>query len=100
MYVYLMESTTCKKCGVSGLSWRKSAKGYWYLASPSIVTTNTYGNFLTIPFAHKCQDAAKQEASMIDFQKSQLAALEAKAIISDLNEYEIQELEYYRSLFA
>jgi hypothetical protein len=100
MYVYLMESTTCKKCGVSGLSWRKSAKGHWYLASPSIVTTNTYGNYLTIPFAHKCQDAAKQEASMIDFQKSQLAALEAKALISDLNEYEIEELEYYRSLFA
>ena len=95
-----METTTCKKCGVSGLSWRQSAKGHWYLASPSVVTTNTYGKFITIPFAHKCVDAAKQEASMVEFQKSQLAALEAKALISDLNEYEIEELQYYRNLFA
>jgi hypothetical protein len=95
-----MKTTECKKCGVSGLSWRKSAKGHWYLAQPALVSTLTHGNHITIPFAHQCVDAAKREARMLDFQKTELAALETKALTAELNEYELEALEYYKGLLA
>jgi hypothetical protein len=95
-----MKSTKCKKCGAQGLEWRQSVKGHWYLAQPALVSTKTHGNHITIPFAHQCVDAAKQAARMDDFRKNELAELEAKALIADLNEYEIEALEYYRALFA
>lgn len=49
-----MKSVTCKKCGQEGLSWRQSKKGKWYLSDPQTISTKTYGNYLVIPFAHKC----------------------------------------------
>jgi hypothetical protein len=57
-----MKTTTCNKCGKPDLTWRMSAKGKWYLSDPRIISTNTHGNYITIPFAHKCRKAEPQEA--------------------------------------
>jgi hypothetical protein len=49
-----MATTTCKRCGRHNLVWAQSKKGNWYLSDPKTISTNTYGNHITIPFAHKC----------------------------------------------
>jgi hypothetical protein len=48
--------TTCKKCGTQNLAWKQSKKGNWYLSDPKTISTNTYGNYITIPFAHRCPE--------------------------------------------
>jgi hypothetical protein len=70
-----MKTTTCQKCGTHNLVWRQSVKGNWYLANPRTISTNTYGNHITIPFAHKCvekkEEAPKSEA-FLSFRRNQI----------------------------
>jgi hypothetical protein len=49
-------SKQCNRCGKQNLVWRQSKKGNWYLADPQTVATKTYGNYITIPYAHKCDE--------------------------------------------
>lgn len=75
-----MKTTTCKKCGTQNLVWRQSVKGNWYLANPTVVSTNTYGNHITIPFAHKCVEkkveVVKTEAHL-NFLRNQILEKQA-----------------------
>lgn len=47
---------TCNRCGVSGLFWRKSKKGNWYLATESTWQGDMYGAIRTYYPAHKCRE--------------------------------------------
>lgn len=90
-----MKTTTCKKCGAQNLVWRQSVKGNWYLANPRTITTNTYGNYLTIPFAHKCvvkQIEEPKSEAFLSFRLNQL--LEKKALHPDwMTQEDFVELE-------
>ena len=67
-----MAKATCKRCGQEGLSWRQSKKGNWYLSDPATISTKSYGNYITIPFAHKCPEAEvgyeRNESFLFDLQ--------------------------------
>ena len=52
----MAKEIACKKCGKTGLVWRQSKKGNWYLSDPQTISTKTYGNYIIIPFAHKCEE--------------------------------------------
>ncbi len=66
-----MNTTTCKRCGRHNLVWAQSKKGNWYLSDPKAVSTS-YGNYITIPFAHKCVSenlgSERNESFMFDLQ--------------------------------
>jgi hypothetical protein len=66
-----MKTTTCKRCGRHNLVWAQSKKGNWYLSDPKAVSTS-YGNYITIPFAHKCVSedlgSERNESFMFDLQ--------------------------------
>jgi hypothetical protein len=57
-----MKYSRCDKCFKENLVWAQSKKGNWYLSDPKIVTTKTHGKFLTIPFAHRCDEIPPYEA--------------------------------------
>jgi len=62
---------TCKRCGTQNLFWRMSKKGNWYLADPKTISTKTYGNYITIPFAHQCKEEEsyeRNESFLFDLQ--------------------------------
>jgi hypothetical protein len=67
-----MAKATCKRCGQEGLIWRQSKKGNWYLSDPQTISTKTYGSYITIPFAHKCQEleigSERNESFLFDLQ--------------------------------
>lgn len=91
-----VKMATCKKCGISGLEWRKSAKDKWYLADPRTISTNTYGNFITIPFAHKCIEKTQEEPRSKEYYEVRLAQLIEKQTLhpewmkqSDINELDM-----------
>jgi hypothetical protein len=44
----------CKRCGVGGLVWNKSAKGNWYLAFESMWYGDMGGHKTILP-AHRCR---------------------------------------------
>lgn len=52
----------CNRCGVDGFVWRQSKKGNWYMADPKTISTKTYGKYITIPFAHKCEENSNYQA--------------------------------------
>jgi hypothetical protein len=56
-----MKYATCKRCGHENLIWAQSKKGNWYLSDPKTISTKTYGKYISIPFAHKCQENANYE---------------------------------------
>ena len=96
-----MKTTTCNKCGTSDLTWRMSAKGKWYLSDPKTISTLTHGNNITIPFAHKCEDAQKKAASLRSEMVRRFDALSYKAFVSQINQDEVEELEYLKeTLFS
>jgi hypothetical protein len=63
---------TCQRCGQEGLVWRQSKKGNWYLSDPKTISTKTYGNYIVIPFAHKCKEEEigyeRNESFLFDLQ--------------------------------
>lgn len=67
-----MNTKTCNRCGKQNLVWRQSKKGNWYLSDPQTISTKTYGNYITIPFAHKCDEAEvgyeRNESFLFDLQ--------------------------------
>lgn len=88
-----MKTTTCKKCGAQNLEWRMSVKGNWYLADPKLVSTNTYGNHITIPFAHNCEAVVARNAKYEVQEKSELRNLLVLVFIgSELSAEQIELL--------
>lgn len=66
-----MATKSCNKCGKENLVWCQSKKGNWYLAEPKTISTKTYGNYITIPFAHKCaeqENYERNESFLFDLQ--------------------------------
>jgi hypothetical protein len=59
-----------------------SSKGNWYLSDPKTISTKTYGNYITIPFAHKCDEAEvgseRNESFLFDLQARSGAKTDAK----------------------
>jgi hypothetical protein len=89
-----MSTQGCIKCGATNLVWRKSVKGHWYLANPSVVGTKL-GNYITIPFAHKCVakkvEEPKSEAHL-NFRRNQI--LEKQALHPEwMTQDDFDELE-------
>lgn len=72
-----------------------SAKGNWYLADPKIISTNTYGNYITIPFAHKCVEQKIEEPKsqeFLSFRRNQI--LEKQALHPEwMTQDDFDELE-------
>lgn len=94
-----MKTTTCKKCGTPNLVWRQSVKGNWYLANPKTISTTTYGNYITIPFAHKCVEQKIEEPkseAFLSFRLNQL--LEKKSLhpewITQDDEVELEQIQF------
>jgi hypothetical protein len=67
-----MSTATCKRCGRHNLVWAQSKKGNWYLSDPKTISPNTYGKYITIPFAHKCAEenagSERNESFLFDLQ--------------------------------
>ena len=84
----------CERCGKAGLVWRQSVKGHWYLANPSIVGTKS-GNYITIPFAHKCGEKKVEEVKSeahLNFRRNQI--LEKQALHPEwMTQDDFDELE-------
>jgi hypothetical protein len=64
-------SKSCNRCGQEGLVWRQSKKGKWYLSEPQQISTKTYGQYITIPFAHRCEENSKYEPGFGEFGRNE-----------------------------
>jgi hypothetical protein len=70
------KSPTCKRCGISGLTWAKSVKGNWYLGVPYIHTFEDGNQVMTHVVAHNCNPTEEQQAK---FEAERAEVLVARA---------------------